>query len=361
MELTERIEAYLDGKMTDAELHAFEKLRMDNPALDQQVVSHKAFLETLQEHGRKKKLMSSMNAIHETLNVSAIKADVLPTSTIIRVLWNKYRINAAVAASVAILAVFTSLLSTGYFSHKNASKSDYNALRRAVSLELGKVKQDQKEILKNINTPVNPGLFGGTGFALTSDGYIVTNSHVINGADSVYVQDSEGKSYKVDVVYEDPTYDVAILKITSSTFKSLGTLPYSFKKSSSDVGENVFTLGYPKDDFVLGRGYLSSKKGYKGDTTAYQVDISVNNGNSGGPLLDNKGNVIGIIKGKQSASDGAAFAVKSRYILSAIDSMQAVNPINAKIALSKRNALAGLSASDQVKKLEDYVFMVKVY
>lgn len=360
MELTERIEAYLGGRMTDAEFHAFEKLRAENPALDQQVVSHKAFIETLQSYGQRKKLMSSMNSIHEKLDVEAIKAEVLPTSTIIRILWNKYKVNAAVAASVAILAVFTSLLSTGYFSHKNASRSDYNALRRAVSLELGKVKQDQKEILKNITTPVNPGLFGGTGFALTSDGYLVTNSHVISGADSVYVQDSEGQSYKVDVVYEDHVYDVAILKIVSAKFKPLGTLPYSFKKASSDVGENVFTLGFPKDEYVFGRGYLSSKRGYKGDTTAYQVDISVNNGNSGGPLLDNKGNVIGIIKGKQSASDGAAFAVKSKYILSAIESIQA-DSVRSKIVITKKNALAGLSASDQIKKLEDYVFMVKVY
>ncbi|MBC7913780.1 MAG: trypsin-like peptidase domain-containing protein [Pyrinomonadaceae bacterium] len=360
MELTERIEAYLNGEMSDAEFRAFEKLRVENPSVDQQVVSHKAFLATLYSYGKKKELISSMNTIHETLDIASIKADVIPTSTLIRILWNKYRVNAAVAASVAILAVFTSLLSTGYFSHKNASKSDYNALRREVKREIGEVKKDQKEIMRNIKGPLNPGTFGGTGFALTSDGYIVTNSHVIKGADSVYIQNAKGESYKVDVVYEDYQYDVAILKISDTNFDSFGTLPYSFKKLSSDVGENVFTVGFPKDDHVLGRGYLSSKTGYKGDTTEYQVDITVNNGNSGGPLLDNKGNIIGVIKGKQSLSDGTGFAVKSKYILATIDSLQE-HSVDSKIILNKRNSLTGLTIQDQYKKIQDYIFMVKVY
>jgi S1-C subfamily serine protease len=360
MELTDRIEAYLNGTLTGIEFQEFEKLRATNPAIDQQVVGHKAFLSTLHAYGKKKELLSAMNSIHEKLDVESIKADVIPTSTLIRILWNKYKVNSAVAASVAILAVFTSLLSTGYFSHKNASKSDYNALRRDVKREIGEVKKDQKEIMRNIKGPINPGLFGGTGFALTSDGYMVTNSHVIKGADSVYIQNTKGDSYKANVVYEDAVYDIAILKISDSNFSSFGTLPYSFKKTSSNVGENVFTVGFPKDDHVLGKGYLSSSTGYKGDTTEYQVDISVNNGNSGGPLLDSRGNIIGVIKGKQSLSDGTGFAVKSKYILAAIDSLKEQGS-ESKISLAKKNSLSGLSIADQYLKIQDYIFMVKVY
>lgn len=361
MELTERIEAYLNGEMSDAELQAFESLRAENPLIDQQVVSHKAFLETLHSYGKKKELISAMNLIHEKLDVNSIKEDVLPTTTLIRILWNKYKVNAAVAASVAILAVFTSLSTTGYFSDKNARKSDITWLNRVMTREIGKVKKDQNEILKSMNSgPINPGSVGGTGFALTSDGYLVTNSHVVNGADSVYIQNSLGQSFKVEVVYEDAAFDVAILKVIDPAFQSLGSIPYTFKKSATDVGENVFTIGFPKDDGVLGRGYLSSKTGYEGDTTEYQVDISVNNGNSGGPLLDNKGNIIGVIKRKKSAADGTGFAVKSKYILSAIDSVK-VNSPDSKITLTKNNSLAGLNISNQYKKLQDYIFMVKVY
>jgi S1-C subfamily serine protease len=292
--------------------------------------------------------------------MNKMKAEAISTSALIRILWNKYRVNAAVAASVAILAVYTSLLSTGYFSYKHASKSDYNALRREVKREIGEVKKDQKEIMRNIEAPINPGLFGGTGFALSSNGYVVTNSHVIKGADSVYIQNTKGDAYKVSVIYEDPVYDVAILKIVDADFKSFGALPYSFKKSTSSIGENVFTIGFPKDDQVLGKGYLSSRNGYKGDTTEYQVDIAVNNGNSGGPLLDNKGNIIGIVKGKQAASDGAAFAVKSKFIFSSVDAIP-LDSLKSDITIPKKNSLSGLSTSEQIKKLENYIFMVKVY
>lgn len=360
MNLVEQIEAYLNNELSEEENQAFDELRAKDPVLDQQVVSHQAFLASLHAFGRRKKLISDMNAIHETLDIHSMKSEVLPTSTLIRILWNKYRVNAGVAASVAIMAVFTSLFSTGYFSHKNATKSDYNALRREVKREIGEVKKDQKEIMRNISAPANPGVYGGTGFALSSNGYIVTNSHVIKGADSVYIQNASGESFKVSVVYEDSAYDIAILKIVDPNFESFGNVPYAFKQTMSSVGENVFTIGFPKDDYVLGKGYLSSRNGYKGDTTEYQVDISLNNGNSGGPLLDTKGNVIGIVKGKQSASDGASFAVKSKYILSAIEAISE-DSIKSDISLSKRNLLSGLSYSDQIKKLEEYVFMVKVY
>ncbi|MBC8053281.1 MAG: trypsin-like peptidase domain-containing protein [Sphingobacteriaceae bacterium] len=360
MELTERIEAYLNGEMSESEFQAFENLRATNPAVDQQVVAHQAFLASLDGYGRKKKLISAMNAIHETLDIHSIKADVMPTSTLIKILWNKYKVNAAIAASVAIIAVYTSLFSTGYFSH-NATKSDMNLLRREVKREIGEVKKDQKEIMRNMEgVPVNPGRFGGTGFALTSDGYVVTNSHVVKGADSVYIQNYKGEAYKVDVVFEDAVYDVAILRINDTNFTSFGNIPYTFKKSLSDVSEDVFTVGFPKDDPVFGKGYLSSKTGFNGDTTEYQVDISVNNGNSGGPLLDNKGNVIGVVKGKQSLADGTGFAVKSKYVLAAIESLKSSSQ-NSKININKRNSLAGLSTVDQVKKVEDFIFLVKVY
>ena len=361
MELTERIEAYLNGEMPEEESRAFEKLRAENPALDQQIVAHKAFLDTLSNYGKRKSLISAMNSIHDEMDIRAVKAEALPTSTLIRVLWNKYKMNAAVAASVAILAVFTSLLSTGYFSKINASKSDYNALRRVVAREIGKVKQSQNEILQNIHTaPSNPGLFGATGFALTEDGYLVTNHHVIEGADSVYIQNTAGESYKVKTVHVNPAYDIAILKIIDPDFKSFSSLPYTFKKSVADLGENVYTIGFPKDDYVLGTGYLSSRTGYNGDTVQYQIDIPLNNGNSGGPLLDNKGNVIGVISGKQMHADGASFAIKSKYLLEAIDSISETE-LGGEISINKKNSLAGLNRKDQIKKLQNYIFMVKVY
>lgn len=365
MKTTERIEAYLRGEMSGEELAAFEEQRALDPLLDQEVVAHKAFLNTLQEYGGRHRLISEMHAIHEQLDIESMKQEVLPKSLFIRRLWDKYRMNAAVAASVALFAVFGTLLSTGYFSKRNTIVSGYNALRKEISRDVDrKIQRSKKELLQNLKAgsnhgPVNPGEYSGTGFALTSSGYIVTNNHVIEGADSIYVQDNNGNAYKAKKVYSHPQYDIAVLQVTDKNFSSLKSLPYTFKKATSDLGENVFTLGFPREDYVLGTGYVSSRTGYKGDTVQYQIDIPVNSGNSGSPLLDSKGNIIGIISGKENNVDGASFAVKSKYLIEALDNV----PGDAKneILLNKKNSLAGLSRKDQIKKIQNYVFMVKVY
>ncbi|MDB5019506.1 MAG: Protease Do, partial [Pedobacter sp.] len=131
-------------------------------------------------------------------------------------------------------------------------------------------------------------------------------------------------------------------------------------KMSAGMGEHVYTLGYPKDDAVLGEGYLSSNTGFGGDSLSYQVDIRVNPGNSGGPLLDNQGNIIGIISAKESQVDGAAYAIKSKYILEALRAIPQ-DSLENNVALNKKSSLQGLIRTKQIQKMQDYVFMIKVY
>ena len=359
LELTNLIDAYLKRELTGIELSDFEQLRKDDPSFDIKVVEYHNLVSSLSDYGSRIKLVSEMNTIHESLDIQAIKNDVAPEAPKYRRLWIKYRVNTAIAATIALIAVAGTLLSSGYFS--KSISTNFNLMRR----EINSIKRSQNALIKNINDnpfkgPSDPGEFGGTGFALSSNGYVVTNFHVIKGADSVYVQNSDGETFKVKLIYIDPAYDIAVLQITDPAFENLATLPYTFKKSTSDVGEDVFTIGFPRDEQVLGKGYVSAKNGYAGDTVAYQVSIPVNPGNSGGPLLDNKGNVIGIINGKQALLDGAAFAIKSSYILKSIEAIPQ-DSLDEKLVVNKRNSLAGLSSKDQFKKLEPYIYMVKVY
>ena len=76
--------------------------------------------------------------------------------------------------------------------------------------------------------------------------------------------------------------------------------------------------------------------------------------------MDSKGNVIGIVSGKQTQADGAAFAVKSNFLLKAINNIPE-DSLEQKIVINKRNTLAGLNRAQQIKKLQDYIFIVKVY
>jgi S1-C subfamily serine protease len=117
-------------------------------------------------------------------------------------------------------------------------------------------------------------------------------------------------------------------------------------------------LGYPRDEVVYGEGYLSAKTGYNGDTLSCQIFIAANPGNSGGPIFNHNGEVIGILSAKETESEGAVFAVQSKYIYQVLDELKK-SSLYENVKLSSKSALLGLDKVQQVKKIQDFVFMVK--
>ncbi|MES2063275.1 MAG: serine protease [Bacteroidota bacterium] len=361
-QLLEMIERYLNGEMTVEESAQFDALRKKDATIDAKIAEHKEFTALLKQYNERLSLQSRLDEIHDEIDVHTLKDDLMAHPSWIVQLWRHHHSKISVAASVAIFAALIVLFFTGNLTNPDPMFKKLSKEVKLVKDQQTQLGQQQSTIIKNIR-PTGPSIsekFRGTGFALTGNGYIVTNYHVISGADSVYVQNAAGESFHTKVVYTEPQYDVAILQINDPAFKNLGTVPYRFKKAKSDLGETVYTLGYPGDEIKFGPGSLTAATGFKGDTTEYELFIPVNPGNSGGPLLDDKGNVIGVITGKQTQTSGAAFAVKSNYLLKAIQSIPA-DSLNKSLILNTKNSLAKLSRTQQVEKLRTYVFMVKVY
>ena len=358
-QLLEVIERYLSGEMNADERKVFEQFRMENAEVDQRVIEHQQFVGMLKQYGERVELENRLNAIHQEIDVHALTEEVIIHPSWIVQLWRDHHSKISVAASIAIFAILATLFVTGSLSNKKG----YEDLRN----EVAQLRSEQKSTRYALQAatkhprPVSTGRYSGTGFAISSNGLIVTAYHVINGNDSVYVQNAAGKSYKVKVLYTDPKTDVAIMKITDSTFKSLGTVPYTFKRSESDLAEGVFTYGYPQEQAVYGDGRITSQNGLNGDSVDYQVSVPVNPGNSGGPLFDNKGDIIGMVLARQTQMEGAHFASKSSYLLAAIDSLSADSLTKRPVVLNNKNTLTGLSRQQQIKKLQNYVFLVKVY
>ncbi len=363
IELTDR---YLHGELNSAELEEFEKLRQSSAEVNSRINEHIQFAGLLQGYGERNALISRMNAIHEQMDVQGMADEAAEKPFWVIQLWRNHHSKISVAASIAIFAILGTLFFSGYFTGRNAN--GFVELKQ----EIEKTKHTTEHLTNTTNALMhdihagakfsNPGRYSGTGFAISPDGYLATNYHVINGADSLYVQSVSGESYHTRLVYADPKFDLAILKIDDAAFKPLGSLPYTIKKSGTDLGENVFTMGYPGDSLRYDRGYLASAAGFHGDTLAYEISIPVNPGNSGGPLWDARGNIIGIIRSRATQQEGAAFAVKSRYLLKAIQSIPPDSLTSARLPVnSSKSNLASLSVPQQIKKLQNYVFMVKVY
>ncbi|ETZ21047.1 S1C family serine protease [Pedobacter sp. V48] len=357
IELEGIIEDYLNGKLTEAEATAFEQLRLNDPTVDHKVVAHKVFLDSLKDYASNLDLKNKMDHAHDQIDVDALSRKLGPHPSFIVNMWRKNKSAIAVAASFILLTIVT--------IYSIQQTTEQTGSYKQMSAELSKLKSSTTTLIRDIKSsqnskvPVKPVKFGGTGFAISSNGYILTSYHVVEKSDTVYVQNNKGDLYKVDITYKDPINDIAILKIIDKKF-SLGSLPYSLKKGKVGLGESVYTLGYPKDEVVLGIGYLSSQSGFNGDTLAYQLSLDVNPGNSGGPLLDNSGNVIGIINAKESYTDGATFAVKAKFLQEALSSIPQ-DSIVGRISSVRKSKLSKLEPSKQVSKIQDYVFMIKGY
>jgi S1-C subfamily serine protease len=203
---------------------------------------------------------------------------------------------------------------------------------------------------------------GGTGFLIDTKGYLVTNAHVVEGAKYVAVQNANGKDLKARIIYADAKRDIAIIKIVDTSFKSPSSIPYTIKNTTADIAEPIFSLGFPRNnnDVVYGEGYLAAKTGYNGDTLAVQISINANRGNSGSPIINRKGEIIGVLNARQTSAEGAVFAVQSKYIYDALSRLQKSDTAYQKIKLPSSSSLKGAERTQQVKKISDYVYMVKV-
>ncbi len=163
----------------------------------------------------------------------------------------------------------------------------------------------------------------GSGFVVSKDGLVVTNKHVVSSAGNYSVITGSEKKYKVEKIYRDPLNDIAILKIDPSQNKTEALIPVEFGDSSKlEVGQFVVAMGTALGEFRntvttgvisgLGRGITAGNE-FQGFVerldNVIQTDAAINYGNSGGPLLNSSGQVIGINTAIASGGQNIGFAL----------------------------------------------------
>ncbi len=361
--LLEAIERYLSGDMDAAERAYFETLRKSTPEIDQMVVEHNMFLHQMDIYALHRNLRNSLQESHTRLleRGEVYEGGELTTKGKVIQLWNKYKRVTAIAASVGgVIALVISGLAI-YFSPV-VNGNQIEQLSKAIEV-IKKNQQYQGNLINEVKSkiPENARLIsGGTGFLIDSKGFIITNAHVLKGSGAVVVN-SKGEEFNATISHIDQLRDLAILKITDEEYQPLSNLPYGIKKGNTDLGEEIFTLGYPRNDIVYGEGYLSARTGYNSDSLTYQVQISANPGNSGGPVFNHNGEVIGILSTRQAQAEGVAFAVKSKNIYQMVDELRKTDTSIEKIKIPSHTSLKGMERKKQITRLEDCVFYVKAF
>jgi S1-C subfamily serine protease len=363
IQLLDDIERYLRNEMSPGEKYAFEELRQTDPDVDLMVVEHSLFMNQLGKFGDQKNFRTILNEIHNDLAAKGIIKENAPKA-VLRQLWKKHKRVMAVAASIAGI---TTLLIAGmatYYSRKvntaelqQLSKKFENTERKFNALKQ-QVEKDKFQLPKSPATPIKSG---GTGFLIDGKGYLVTNAHVVEGSSTVVLQNNKGQEFRALIIHVNQENDIAILKIEDVDYKSHASLPYSFKKSGAELGEQLFTLGFPREEIVYNEGYMSARTGYNGDTLTCQIGVSANPGNSGGPVFNKNGEVIGIINTRQKQAEGVVFAVNAKNIFNTVDSIMKIDSFANNLRLPLTSTLKGIDRIQQIRKISDCVFMVKSY
>ena len=163
----------------------------------------------------------------------------------------------------------------------------------------------------------------GSGFFVSNDGYIVTNAHVITGASEIKAMTYDGNVHDVTLIGEDTNIDVALLKIVGKYQR----LPIGDSDKIS-IGDRVVALGNPLGlSFTATEGIVSSKDrlGMNNLPDYIQSDVSLNPGNSGGPLINSEGQVIGINNFKISGAENIGFALEINKAMDAINKVSNKN------------------------------------
>ncbi|MBW1750934.1 MAG: trypsin-like peptidase domain-containing protein, partial [Deltaproteobacteria bacterium] len=162
----------------------------------------------------------------------------------------------------------------------------------------------------------------GSGFIIETDGYIVTNNHVVAGADEIQVLLKDGTQFDAKIIGRDPNTDIALIKIDANRTLPTATLGDS---DSLNVGEWVVAIGSPFGlEQTVTAGIISAKGRVIGSgpyDDFLQTDASINPGNSGGPLINIKGDVIGINTAINPMGQGIGFAIPVNLARGVIDQL----------------------------------------
>ena len=180
----------------------------------------------------------------------------------------------------------------------------------ASMISVAAIDFDAEEVYKSVFV-IFSGKSMGSGFALQPD-CIVTNAHVITDADNVEIEDYYGNSYPAEVYSINREADIAVLIVKNTEFTYL--VPSDL--AGSKIGDDVYAIGAPNGmAYTLTKGTLSAKERVLDYASFIQIDAAINSGNSGGPLLDNNGMVLGMNTMKFSDSEGIGFAIPIDRIL----------------------------------------------
>lgn len=197
----------------------------------------------------------------------------------------------------------------------------------------------------------------GTSILINNEGYIITNYHVIEGGKFYFIKGIDGNfniSIPAELIATDKAHDLALLRIKADKYPAC---PIKIQFSQQDVASNILYLGFPLrsilgEELKVTSGIISSRSGLEGDISYYQLDAQGFGGNSGGPVFNDMGVLVGIITSGIAGHD-ITYALKSGYLVNFLENADCPY-------ISSLSTQAQLTNSEIVKRIKPAVYIVEV-
>lgn len=249
----------------------------------------------------------------------------------------------------------------------NNSTKPCNALAGALTIcEVVNDEAQIKDYLPSESLSNGEWRCSGSGFFINENGYIATNYHVVENGKNMqvtFIRNGQAEHWPVEIVLSDKQNDLAILRISDHSFTPTEKIPYGISTGIKDTGSEVFTLGYPMAD-VMGSevkftdGKISSRTGIQGDVTVYQISVPIQPGNSGGPLFDSNGSIVGITSSGLNRdyfkSENVNYAIKASYLKSLVDAMPS------PVELPSLGSINNMPLTEKIKNITPFVVYLQV-
>lgn len=216
-----------------------------------------------------------------------------------------------------VTSSFLRFINTPEFRTFMRLEEDKEVIYDNLTLKKGQKPQEVSQAME-ASVTIATDLGHGSGFAVSADGYILTNFHVVANAKTITVHNNDGSTLEAEVVRKNEFKDLALLKVKKE-------YPYAFAlqaKKNFKVGDDIYAIGTPNSVELgqsLSRGIISGER--SNDEDHYiQTDASINTGNSGGPLVNSRGELLGVVNSKLSGIgiEGIAFAIPGFEIEAAL-------------------------------------------
>lgn len=344
--LKEQVGLYLSDHLSVEDKKQFEKnlLQIPNNMLDNE--KDLLFVKSLLVFKQHKQLKNRYQSI-----ISHYKHNLYKH---IQYVWYNQKITISIAACVGFLiAIVTGVTYNFFSSMQEVEKIDL------LSKKIERVEYNQKTInasTGNKNHTAVPNSViaksSGTGF-LIKKGLVLTSLHTLNKADSIFIVDSKDLFYKANVILKIDSLDVAVLKVEDKSFLSkYKNIPYNIKSQEEMLGEHLFSLGYPGVNLNYTEGFIASAENDNNRYT-YNLFLPANPGTSGSPIINNNGEIVGMISGKTPNIENGVLAYKSSTINKALKKNE--------IFPNQTNILWGLGKKQQINKTSNYIYRIYCY